>query len=81
MHAWSYGASLSRHKLAGKPFNSKFQPFFSGSVLSFYNMTACLGNEKYAQDRITTHVLVREPERTQAFLCLLPVSALTKLEL
>lgn len=43
---------LYQDKLAGKPFNSKFQPFFSGSMLSFYNMTACLGTKKYAQDRL-----------------------------
>lgn len=52
MHIWSCGASLSRHTLAGKTLNSKFQPFFWGPTLSSYNIPACLGAGKIAQDRL-----------------------------
>lgn len=52
MHIWSCGASLSRHILAGKTLNTKFQPFFWGPTLSSYNIPACLGAGKIAQDRL-----------------------------
>ena len=52
MHIWSCGASLSRHTLAGKTLNSKFQPFFWGPTLSSYNIPSCLGAGKSAQDRL-----------------------------